>query len=98
MSLDIAQAERSPPWLLAGSLLLLGVAVVLLLITANHAWWQAHIEWDSVVYHERASHFLSRDTWGGMEYNEYQPGAMWFFVLAGKLTPTSPAMRRSCGR
>jgi len=48
--------------------------------------WQWHLQVDIVTFHNRAMHFLSTGSWAQMGYNEYQPGALWFFVLIGKLT------------
>ncbi len=43
------------------------------------------MHFDSVTFYNRAIHFLSNGSWAGLGYNEYQPGALWFFVLVAKL-------------
>ena len=58
------------------------VAVVWhLWVTANDPRWLGHLWIDPVVYHARALAFLDDYSWAGTGINEYQPGALWFFVL-----------------
>lgn len=73
---------RSP---LTSWVLLAGV-LVLILMQAYHPWWRTHLEADIGTFHARAVHFLKNGTWAGMEYNEYQPGALWFFVFVASFT------------
>ena len=47
---------------------------------ANHDGWIGHLRIDPVVYQARASAFLDSGSWAGLGTNEYQPGALWFFV------------------
>jgi hypothetical protein len=70
------------------SLLLATLAVMWVLWTQVHdPRWQSHIVVDPVVYWQRATSFFTHDgSWSGLETNEYQPGALWFFAGVGWLT------------
>jgi hypothetical protein len=49
--------------------------------------WQSHIVVDPVVYWQRATSFHAHEgSWSGLEMNEYQPGALWFFAAIGAVT------------
>ena len=43
--------------------------------------------YDLIVHHARAVFFLEHGSWQGMGYNEYPPGALWYFVFVAALTP-----------
>lgn len=64
------------------------LAAVLLIIfcQAQSFRWQEHLHTDVAVFHDRAMPFANTGSWANMGYNEYQPGALWFFVLVLKLT------------
>ena len=66
------------------------VVVLLALITQAYTpAWRGHLQVDVVAYHLRAQHFFEHDySWAGLRGNEYQPGALWFFVLIGMVTST----------
>ncbi|MGA1374759.1 MAG: hypothetical protein ACO3YQ_08135 [Flavobacteriales bacterium] len=70
------------------SLLLATLAVLWILWTQVHdPRWQGHIVVDPVVYWQRATSFFTHDgSWSGLETNEYQPGALWFFAGIGRMT------------
>lgn len=65
---------------------LLVLVLLLLLAQAGSPLWEMHMSVDVTVFHARAYHFMTNGTWAGMEYNEYMPGALWFFVFVGWLT------------
>jgi len=62
------------------------LAVILLLTLARLPEWRDHMQVDIGAFHGRSSHFLTHGTWQGVGYDEYQPGALWFFVLLGWLS------------
>jgi hypothetical protein len=66
----------------------LGLVVVLgiLICEAYHPLWRPHLQADVVVFQKRALSFMANSSWGALGRNEYQPGALWFFVLLGFLT------------
>ncbi len=68
---------------------LLAALLVMLFIQAFHPWWRQHLEPDIGAFQSRANHFFSNGSWAGMDYNEYQPGALWFFAFLGFLTPSA---------
>jgi hypothetical protein len=56
-------------------------ALVLLLWTrASDPRWLGHLQIDPVVFQTRAVFFLEHSSWAHAGHNEYQPGALWFFV------------------
>jgi Gpi18-like mannosyltransferase len=65
---------------------LFAVVVGTLTYQAHHPLWQPHLQVDVATFHQRAVHF-AQSGWAGMPYNEYQPGALWFFALIGTLVP-----------
>ncbi|HSH21461.1 MAG TPA: hypothetical protein VK992_02435, partial [Candidatus Caenarcaniphilales bacterium] len=67
--------------------MLLPVVIGVLVLQAYHPLWRPHLQGDVVTFQLRAAHFLDNSSWAGLGYNEYQPGALWFFVLLGRLTP-----------
>ncbi len=66
---------------------LCAVALVLWLLhaQATRDLWIGHLRIDPVVYQARANWFLDHGSWADLGTNEYQPGALWFFVSAGVL-------------
>jgi hypothetical protein len=67
--------------------LLLPAVLGILVFQAYHPLWRSHLQVDVVTFQLRAAHFLDTGSWANLGYNEYQPGALWFFVLLGRLTP-----------
>ena len=65
----------------------LGLIVVLgiLIWQAYHPLWRPHLQVDVVVYQQRALSYLGSFSWDTLRTNEYQPGALWFFALLGRL-------------
>lgn len=59
------------------------MALGALWVQANHNLWLGHLRIDPLVYHGRATAFLSDRSWSQLGVNEYQPGALWFFAAAG---------------
>jgi hypothetical protein len=52
----------------------------------DRAWnpgWLGHLRIDPLVYHARAEFFHEHGSWAGLGFNEYQPGALWFFAAVG---------------
>lgn len=72
----------------ASALLLTGLCAALLIILfcAHEPAWRDHLQADVSTFFARANHFLTHESWAGVGYNEYQPGALWFFVSIGLLT------------
>lgn len=73
-----------PPWLNAALLALATAGVLWFLL--DRAWnpaWLGHLRIDPLVYHARAEFFHGHGSWAGMGFNEYQPGALWFFAAVG---------------
>lgn len=62
------------------------LVVGVLLWQASLPAWRQHLETDAAVFAARATHFLSSGSWADLGRNEYQPGALWFFVIIGGLT------------
>ena len=65
-----------------------GVAFVLfvLLLQAQHPLWATHLSSDIGVFAQRVGTFLSAGSWAGLHGNEYQPGALFFFLVPYLLT------------
>lgn len=66
--------------------LLVAVSVVVVCFMVWQAYlplWRPHLQVDVATFQARATTFLDDASWSGMNVNEYQPGALWFFVLAG---------------
>jgi hypothetical protein len=53
--------------------------------TAHDPRWLGHLRIDPIVYHARAMAFFENQSWAGTGVNEYQPGALWFFVLVAAM-------------
>ena len=63
------------------ALIISTAALVLLLWTrASDPRWLGHLQIDPVVFQTRAVSFLEHSSWAQAGTNEYQPGALWFFV------------------
>ena len=70
--------ERDIFWI---ALIFSTAALVLLLWTrASDPRWLGHLQIDPVVFQTRAVSFLEHSSWARAGTNEYQPGALWFFV------------------
>lgn len=70
--------ERDLFWI---ALIFSTAALVLLLWTrASDPRWLGHLQIDPVVFQTRAVSFLEHSSWAHAGTNEYQPGALWFFV------------------
>lgn len=54
--------------------------VLLLWSRASDPRWLGHLQIDPVVFQTRAVSFLEHSSWARAGTNEYQPGALWFFV------------------
>ncbi|MCX6964603.1 MAG: hypothetical protein NTW41_04540 [Verrucomicrobia bacterium] len=73
-----ATRERDFFWI---ALIFCTSALVLLLWTrASDPRWLGHLQIDPVVFQTRAVSFLEHSSWAHSGTNEYQPGALWFFV------------------
>jgi len=70
-----------------GILLFLLLGCLALWFAAWHPWWHGHIVVDPFVYWTRSTSFFAHGlSWGHLGYNEYQPGALWFFAAVGLLS------------
>jgi len=72
-----------------GEMILVGLILTVLAWQASQATWQAHLQVDVVTFQQRAMYFLDNFSWAGLSGNEYQPGALWFFVGVGWLVARS---------
>jgi len=66
----------------------LTASLIVCLVVVDRAWdprWLGHLRIDPLVYDARASFFLDNGSWENLGFNEYQPGALWYFVLVGFL-------------
>ena len=80
---------KNPPRPALQAVLAFATAIVLWHLW-DRAWnpaWLGHLRIDPLVYHARAEFFLSNGSWAGIGFNEYQPGALWFFAATGLCTP-----------
>lgn len=78
---------RSIAWLF------LGLTLVVLIFEALHPAWSYHLRVDADgFYYSRATYFLTHHNLTGLGYNEYQPGAVAFFIAL------SPALLLSDSR
>lgn len=69
------------------TLMLATVFVLLVLcLQAYNPSWSYHLLSDVGVYTQRAYGFLQKGSWSGIGLNEYQPGALYFFLLPVVLT------------
>lgn len=61
--------------------LFLGLVIIVLLLQAIHPAWSYHLRSDSDgFYYSRAKYFLEHGNLTSLGYNEYQPGAVMFFL------------------
>ena len=64
----------------------MAAALLVLWLQVHNQAWLNHIVVDPVVYWNRASYFLQHGgSWVALGVNEYQPGALWFFVAVSGL-------------
>lgn len=70
--------KSSPAW--AIPLLAAAVATVLFVQTYHPA-WQGHLQVDVATHYYQINQYLANQSWTGISFNEYQPGALWFFLL-----------------
>ncbi|MFH0770583.1 MAG: hypothetical protein V1926_04355 [Candidatus Peregrinibacteria bacterium] len=70
----------------SGDWILLCATILLLILQAWSPLWRGHLQPDVGTFFDRATFFQTHGTWQGMSYNEYQPGALWFFALLGWLS------------
>lgn len=70
----------------AALLVALGLLLWLLRAQACHPLWYEHLAVDPVVYQTRALSFADSGSWSHIGTNEYQPGALWFFVAVAGLS------------
>lgn len=68
--------------------ILTAVAMAGVLFLAYHPWWRPHLQVDVVTFHARAMQWVTYGSWENLGYNEYQPGALWYFAALAALTPT----------
>lgn len=77
---------RIKSWTTVAAWWLLPVVIGVLVVQAYHPLWRPHLQVDVVTFQLRAVYFLDHASWAGLGHNEYQPGALWFFVLLGPLS------------
>lgn len=70
----------------AALLVTLGLLLWFLRAQACHPLWYEHLAVDPGVYHTRAMSFSDNGSWSKIGTNEYQPGALWFFVAVSGLS------------
>lgn len=70
------------------TLLLVGAALTtatILFMQAYHVRWVPHLQSDVIIHFYQALHFQQTGSWSGVTVNEYQPGALWFFMVPAAL-------------
>lgn len=69
------------------SLTLFAVAVALLLFGQTfHSAWQPHLQTDIVIHHQQANQYSQSGSWRDITFKEYQPGALWIFLVPHALS------------
>ena len=61
-------------------ILSLALTIIVLMLLAYHPAWYFHLHTDANVYWARANYFLNKWNFEGLVGNEYQPGALIFFI------------------
>ncbi|MGH9856472.1 MAG: glycosyltransferase 87 family protein, partial [Acidobacteriota bacterium] len=51
--------------------------------------YRVHLQTDVVVFSQRALPFLAENRWAADDVNEYQPGALWWFVFMGYMSASA---------
>lgn len=57
------------------------LVVLILFYQAQIPLWQSHLQVDVVTFFNRAKSFWQNNSWLRLELNEYQPGALLFFLI-----------------
>lgn len=68
------------------AILSLTVAISYILLESLHPSFYMHLYIDIFVFHARALHFWENLSLANLGHNEYQPGAILFFILLGALS------------
>lgn len=55
--------------------------LIILLMQLRHGLWRGHLEGDIHIYFDRSNTFIATHSWKNMGFNEYPPGALWYFVF-----------------
>lgn len=63
---------------------------VLLFIQTFHPAWQPHLQTDIIIHHQQVLEYWQTGSWANISFKEYQPGALWFFVVPHLLAATVP--------
>lgn len=79
--MSVRAAIRRPFVVACGTLLVLGI----LYAQARNPLWAQHLGSDVGVFNLRAVMFLNTGSWSALEENEYQPGALFFFLFPALL-------------
>lgn len=58
----------------------LALTIIVLFLLAQHPWWSGHLHTDVDVYFQRVDYFLQNGSFENLIGNEYQPGALIFFL------------------
>jgi hypothetical protein len=60
---------------------LVAAAVACLLFAQTfNANWAGHLQTDVIIHHQQALQYAATGSWSNISFNEYQPGALWFFL------------------
>jgi hypothetical protein len=65
------------------AILALTASIIYILFQALHPAYYMHLYPDVFAFHARSAYFWEHFTLNGLGYNEYQPGAIAFFILLG---------------
>ena len=57
------------------------VVIAILFYQAQIPLWKNHLQVDVVTFFNRAKYFFTSCSWTGLQINEYQPGALLFFLV-----------------
>ncbi len=80
MKADRFRALARSPLTLCGATLLV---LLVLFLQAQDPGWAAHLSTDVGVYAQRIAVFFRNGAWAQLQENEYQPGALFFFLVPG---------------
>lgn len=62
------------------------IATTILLLQANHPTWNAHLYTDLAIHYNQVNRYQEAGSWSDIPVKEYQPGALWFFLLPSLLS------------
>ncbi len=58
------------------------VLAIVLFIQAFHPAWQSHLQTDVIIHQQQVQEYWQTGSWQNISFQEYQPGALWFFMVS----------------